>query len=187
MTRLTTTDVENAISTLLIEGEPITTINVRAVLGSGSFSSIQKILRGLGYLKETAKTESVTEREPVTQELENTDHKQISNRQEIERLIYDKQQELERLRRKEANLEALTTKIENEFSEPFHNATAVLEYYLKMTLDSDLATEIPGDLKILLKKFRDQPEFELIKDENSSYEDDAAKIVRAILLNKELY
>ena len=51
MAKFTDIELDNAIRTLIINNQKITTLNVRKILGKGSNSSIQAVLQRKGYLK----------------------------------------------------------------------------------------------------------------------------------------
>ena len=193
MTGFTTTEIDLAIKNLQATNQKISTINMRKILGRGSYGTIQKILRQKGYLdasdkfslNETEETgtehNSLVSQDPETGELP-------TGSPGVESLISDAQKTLTRLRRENLKLNDEINRMETEVTAPLNEYQAILKF-INNRFFQGAYTEIPEDLLIILRELilRTRPKLGILhNDKPEYYRDDADRILRAILLSRNL-
>ena len=193
MTGFTTTEIDLAIKNLQATNQKISTINMRKILGRGSYGTIQKILRQKGYLdasdkfslNETEKTgtehNSLVSQDPETGELP-------TGSPGVESLISDAQKTLTRLRRENLKLNDEINRMETEVTAPLNEYQAILKF-INNRFFQGAYPEIPEDLLIILRELilRTRPKLGILhNDKPEYYRDDADRILRAILLSRNL-
>lgn len=193
MTGFTTTEIDLAIKNLQATNQKISTINMRKILGRGSYGTIQKILRQKGYLdasdkfslNETEKTgtehNSLVSQDPETGELP-------TGSPGVESLISDAQKTLTRLRRENLKLNDEINRMETEVTAPLNEYQAILKF-INNRFFQGAYPEIPEDLLIILRELilRTRPKLGILhNDKLEYYRDDADRILRAILLGRNL-
>ena len=193
MTGFTTTEIDLAIKNLQATNQKISTINMRKILGRGSYGTIQKILRQKGYLdasdkfslNETEKTgtehNSLVSQDPETGELP-------TGSPGVESLISDAQKTLTRLRRENLKLNDEINRMETEVIAPLNEYQAILKF-INNRFFQGVYPEIPEDLLIILRELilRTRPKLGILhNDKPEYYRDDADRILRAILLGRNL-
>lgn len=193
MTGFTTTEIDLAIKNLQATNQKISTINMRKILGRGSYGTIQKILRQKGYLdasdkfslNETEETgtehNSLVSQEPETGELP-------TGSPGVESLISDAQKTLTRLRRENLKLNDEINRMETEVTAPLNEYQAILKF-INNRFFQGAYPEIPEDLLIILRELilRTRPKLGILhNDKPEYYRDDADRILRAILLSRNL-
>src|SRR5574344_53531 len=169
MSKLTDTEIDAAIASLTAKVINITTINLRKELKTGSFSSIQNILRQRGFL--------------------DTPNKEVHNsipQNNINELLANAKNDLALLQKKEYFLKQKVKTVKQEITEPLASANAVLEHYIKRIIKDGMVPDIPLDLIKLLELYMDNTKLELINHEGSYYTDVATKLARILLLSKDL-
>lgn len=193
MPKLTDTDIDDAISRLVEKKIRISTKNVRAEIGFGSFSSIQEYLRQRGYLKEKFESECLSDSnnnsDPIQsrKDLSSLDGNQKSinvndymrSRAETaaNKLVIDCQNDLNRYKTQNRDLKVATDEYTKKIHEPLLSANAVLEYYLNMVIEHNVLPEIPGDLIRLIAEAKPHlsKKYPIIKNENGDYFKDRAR------------
>ena len=193
MTGFTTTEIDLAIKNLQATNQKISTINMRKILGRGSYGTIQKILRQKGYLdasdkfslNETEETgtehNSLVSQDPETGELP-------TGSPGVESLISDAQKTLTRLRRENLKLNDEINRMETEVTAPLNEYQAILKF-INNRFFQGASPEIPEDLLIILRELilRTKPKLGILhNDKPEYYRDDADRILRAILLSRNL-
>ncbi|SFP17243.1 hypothetical protein SAMN02910344_00622 [Ruminobacter amylophilus] len=193
MTGFTTTEIDLAIKNLQATNQKISTINMRKILGRGSYGTIQKILRQKGYLdasdkfslNETEETgtehNSLVSQDPETGELP-------TGSPGVESLISDAQKTLTRLRRENLKLNDEINRMETEVTAPLNEYQAILKF-INNRFFQGASPEIPEDLLIILRELilRTRPKLGILhNDKPEYYRDDADRILRAILLSRNL-
>ncbi|WP_031578324.1 DNA-binding protein [Ruminobacter sp. RM87] len=193
MTGFTTTEIDLAIKNLQATNQKISTINMRKILGRGSYGTIQKILRQKGYLdasdkfslNETEETgtehNSLVSQDPETGELP-------TGSPGVESLISDAQKTLTRLRRENLKLNDEINRMETEVTAPLNEYQAILKF-INNRFFQGAYPEIPEDLLIILRELilRTRPKLGILhNDKLEYYRDDADRILRAILLGRNL-
>lgn len=193
MTGFTTTEIDLAIKNLQATNQKISTINMRKILGRGSYGTIQKILRQKGYLdasdkfslNETKETgtehNSLVSQDPETGELP-------TGSPGVESLISDAQKTLTRLRRENLKLNDEINRMETEVTAPLNEYQAILKF-INNRFFQGAYPEIPEDLLIILRELilRTRPKLGILhNDKPEYYRDDADRILRAILLSRNL-
>lgn len=193
MTGFTTTEIDLAIKNLQATNQKISTINMRKILGRGSYGTIQKILRQKGYLdasdkfslNETEETgtehNSLVSQDPETGELP-------TGSPGVESLISDAQKTLTRLRRENLKLNDEINRMETEVTAPLNEYQAILKF-INNRFFQGAYPEIPEDLLIILRELilRTKPKLGILhNDKPEYYRDDADRILRAILLSRNL-
>ena len=193
MTGFTTTEIDLAIKNLQATNQKISTINMRKILGRGSYGTIQKILRQKGYLdasdkfslNETEETgtehNSLVSQDPETGELP-------TGSPGVESLISDAQKTLTRLRRENLKLNDKINRMETEVTAPLNEYQAILKF-INNRFFQGAYPEIPEDLLIILRELilRTRPKLGILhNDKLEYYRDDADRILRAILLGRNL-
>lgn len=193
MTGFTTTEIDLAIKNLQATNHKISTINMRKILGRGSYGTIQKILRQKGYLdasdkfslNETEETgtehNSLVSQDPETGELP-------TGSPGVESLISDAQKTLTRLRRENLKLNDEINRMETEVTAPLNEYQAILKF-INNRFFQGAYPEIPEDLLIILRELilRTRPKLGILhNDKPEYYRDDADRILRAILLGRNL-
>lgn len=193
MTGFTTTEIDLAIKNLQATNQKISTINMRKILGRGSYGTIQKILRQKGYLdasdkfslNETEETgtehNSLVSQDPETRELP-------TGSLGVESLISDAQKTLTRLRRENLKLNDEINRMETEVTAPLNEYQAILKF-INNRFFQGAYPEIPEDLLIILRELilRTRPKLGILhNDKPEYYRDDADRILRAILLGRNL-
>lgn len=193
MTGFTTTEIDLAIKNLQATNQKISTINMRKILGRGSYGTIQKILRQKGYLdasdkfslNETEETgtehNSLVSQNPETGELP-------TGSPGVESLISDAQKTLTRLRRENLKLNDEINRMETEVTAPLNEYQAILKF-INNRFFQGAYPEIPEDLLIILRELilRTRPKLGILhNDKPEYYRDDADRILRAILLSRNL-
>lgn len=193
MTGFTTTEIDLAIKNLQATNQKISTINMRKILGRGSYGTIQKILRQKGYLdasdkfslNETEETgtehNSLVSQDPETGELP-------TGSPGVESLISDAQKTLTRLRRENLKLNDEINRMETEVTAPLNEYQAILKF-INNRFFQGAYPEIPEDLLIILRELilRTKPKLGILhNDKPEYYRDDADRILRAILLGRNL-
>jgi hypothetical protein len=193
MTGFTTTEIDLAIKNLQATNQKISTINMRKILGRGSYGTIQKILRQKGYLdasdkfslNETEETgtehNSLVSQDPETGELP-------TGSPGVESLISDAQKTLTRLRRENLKLNDEINRMETEVTAPLNEYQAILKF-INNRFFQGAYPEIPEDLLIILRELilRTRPKLGILhNDKPEYYRDDADRILRAILLGRNL-
>lgn len=193
MTGFTTTEIDLAIKNLQATNQKISTINMRKMLGRGSYGTIQKILRQKGYLdasdkfslNETEETgtehNSLVSQDPETGELP-------TGSPGVESLISDAQKTLTRLRRENLKLNDEINRMETEVTAPLNEYQAILKF-INNRFFQGAYPEIPEDLLIILRELilRTRPKLGILhNDKPEYYRDDADRILRAILLSRNL-
>ncbi|MBQ3776249.1 MAG: DNA-binding protein [Ruminobacter sp.] len=193
MTGFTTTEIDLAIKNLQATNQKISTINMRKILGRGSYGTIQKILRQKGYLdasdkfslNETEETgtehNSLVSQDPDTGELP-------TGSPGVESLISDAQKTLTRLRRENLKLNDEINRMETEVTAPLNEYQAILKF-INNRFFQGASPEIPEDLLIILRELilRTRPKLGILhNDKPEYYRDDADRILRAILLSRNL-
>ncbi|WP_405349909.1 DNA-binding protein [Ruminobacter amylophilus] len=193
MTGFTTTEIDLAIKNLQATNQKISTINMRKILGRGSYGTIQKILRQKGYLdasdkfslNETEETgtehNSLVSQDPETGELP-------TGSPGVESLISDAQKTLTRLRRENLKLNDEINRMETEVTAPLNEYQAILKF-INNRFFQGAYPEIPEDLLIILRELilRTRPKLGILhNDKPEYYRDDADRILRAILLSRNL-
>lgn len=193
MTGFTTTEIDLAIKNLQATNQKISTINMRKILGRGSYGTIQKILRQKGYLdasdkfslNETEETgtehNSIVSQDPETGELP-------TGSPGVESLISDAQKTLARLRRENLKLNDEINRMETEVTAPLNEYQAILKF-INNRFFQGAYPEIPEDLLIILRELilRTRPKLGILhNDKLEYYRDDADRILRAILLGRNL-
>ena len=193
MTGFTTTEIDLAIKNLQATNQKISTINMRKILGRGSYGTIQKILRQKGYLdasdkfslNETEETgtehNSLVSQDPETGELS-------TGSPGVESLISDAQKTLTRLRRENLKLNDEINRMETEVTAPLNEYQAILKF-INNRFFQGAYPEIPEDLLIILRELilRTRPKLGILhNDKPEYYRDDADRILRAILLGRNL-
>lgn len=193
MTGFTTTEIDLAIKNLQATNQKISTINMRKILGRGSYGTIQKILRQKGYLdasdkfslNETEETgtehNSLVSQDPETGELP-------TGSPGVESLISDAQKTLTRLRRENLKLNDEINRMETEVTAPLNEYQAILKF-INNRFFQGAYPEIPEDLLIILRELilRTRPKLGILhNDKLEYYRDDADRILRAILLSRNL-
>lgn len=193
MTGFTTTEIDLAIKNLQATNQKISTINMRKILGRGSYGTIQKILRQKGYLDASDKfslnetKETGTEHNSlVSQDPENGELPTGSPG--VESLISDAQKTLTRLRRENLKLNDEINRMETEVTAPLNEYQAILKF-INNRFFQGAYPEIPEDLLIILRELilRTRPKLGILhNDKPEYYRDDADRILRAILLSRNL-
>ncbi len=193
MTGFTTTEIDLAIKNLQATNQKISTINMRKILGRGSYGTIQKILRQKGYLdasdkfslNETEETgtehNSLVSQDPETGELP-------TGSPGVESLISDAQKTLTKLRRENLKLNDEINRMETEVTAPLNEYQAILKF-INNRFFQGAYPEIPEDLLIILRELilRTRPKLGILhNDKPEYYRDDADRILRAILLGRNL-
>lgn len=193
MTGFTTTEIDLAIKNLQATNQKISTINMRKILGRGSYGTIQKILRQKGYLdasdkfslNETEETgtehNSLVSQDPETGELP-------TGSPGVESLISDAQKTLTRLRRENLKLNDEINRMETEVTAPLNEYQAILKF-INNRFFQGAYPEIPEDLLIILRELilRTRPKLGILhNDKPEYYRDDADRILRSILLSRNL-
>lgn len=193
MTGFTTTEIDLAIKNLQATNQKISTINMRKILGRGSYGTIQKILRQKGYLdasdkfslNETEETgtehNSLVSQDPETGELP-------TGSPGVESLISEAQKTLTRLRRENLKLNDEINRMETEVTAPLNEYQAILKF-INNRFFQGAYPEIPEDLLIILRELilRTRPKLGILhNDKPEYYRDDADRILRAILLSRNL-
>ena len=193
MTGFTTTEIDLAIKNLQATNQKISTINMRKILGRGTYGTIQKILRQKGYLdasdkfslNETEETgtehNSLVSQDPETGELP-------TGSPGVESLISDAQKTLTRLRRENLKLNDEINRMETEVTAPLNEYQAILKF-INNRFFQGAYPEIPEDLLIILRELilRTRPKLGILhNDKPEYYRDDADRILRAILLRRNL-
>lgn len=193
MTGFTTTEIDLAIKNLQATNQKISTINMRKILGRGSYGTIQKILRQKGYLdasdkfslNETEETgtehNSLVSQDPETGELP-------TGSPGVESLISDAQKTLTRLRRENLKLNDEINRMETEVTAPLNEYQAILKF-INNRFFQGAYPEIPEDLLIILRELilRTRPKLGILhNDKPEYYRDNADRILRAILLSRNL-
>ncbi len=193
MTGFTTTEIDLAIKNLQATNQKISTINMRKILGRGSYGTIQKILRQKGYLdasdkfslNETEETgtehNSLVSQDPETGELP-------TGSPGVESLISDAQKTLTRLHRENLKLNDEINRMETEVTAPLNEYQAILKF-INNRFFQGAYPEIPEDLLIILRELilRTRPKLGILhNDKLEYYRDDADRILRAILLGRNL-
>ncbi|MGN1392850.1 MAG: DNA-binding protein [Succinivibrionaceae bacterium] len=171
MSKLTTTEINTVISKLLSEGKKVSTKNVRTELGYGSYSSIQEILRELGYLDDKQKIED----------------KEESN-DTISRLLEKYQQELQLKNKEVKDKEYLLKKYDVTISKKIEYANNNLKHFNDRILKDKIVPTIPNDLIKLLNEVREvlYKKISMLSDNKGDYYLDKAKrLHQMMILNKD--
>ena len=193
MTGFTTTEIDLAIKNLQATNQKISTINMRKILGRGSYGTIQKILRQKGYLDASDKF-SLNETEETGTEHNSLVSQDPENRElptgspGVESLISDAQKTLTRLRRENLKLNDEINRMETEVTAPLNEYQAILKF-INNRFFQGAYPEIPEDLLIILRELilRTRPKLGILhNDKPEYYRDDADRILRAILLGRNL-
>lgn len=205
MPKLTDTDIDDAISRLVEKKIRISTKNIRAEIGYGSFSSIQEYLRQRGYLKDKAEldsnknqdsnssfahnhnssnhdqnilySDSTTSNATTQKSINVNDYMRSRAETAANKLVIDCQNDLNRYKTQNRDLKVATDEYNKKIHEPLLSANAVLEYYISMVLDHNVLPEIPGDLIRLLAEAKPYltKKFPIIKNEDGDYFKDRAR------------
>lgn len=179
MPKLTITDLKRAIATLEENNESITTLNLRKVLGHGSFSTITKLLKEIKNEKDINDNPTqiqITNLEAITgsQETKNfndylkgnsnllSDNLDLSNNEnsqsslDEDEYINNLKEELTLLKNSELNLTKTKLKYDTSINQKLIKANNVLDFYLERIIDDNFINELPKDLITLLKILRDE-------------------------------
>lgn len=177
MPKLTITDLKRAIATLEENNESITTLNLRKVLGHGSFSTITKLL------KEIKNENDLGDNNPQLSKVEEVlnspdsknfndylksnsnlsgDNLELSNDEnsqsslDEDEYINNLKEELTLLKNSELNLTKTKLKYDTSINQKLIKANNVLDFYLERIIDDNFINELPKDLITLLKILRDE-------------------------------
>ena len=197
MTGFTTTEIDLAIKNLQATGQKISTINMRRILGRGSYGTIQQILRQKGFLN-TPNEESDPRITPQNSENANPayvhepeNHVTASDAcgsEGIERMIHDAEKTLIRLRNENTRLRDDIERIENEITGPLQEYQSVLKF-INNRFFQGTCPEIPEDLLIILRELirKTKPRLGILHNDKSEYyRDDANKLLKAVFLSRNL-
>lgn len=203
MTGFTTTEIELAIKNLEATNQKVSTINMRKILGRGSYGTLQKILRQKGYLEEPVKSSETGEsdvsglgyatdrpdtdhkNQPVTEANENYQSLGSSG---IESMIHDAEKTLNQLRSENLKLSNDIQHIENNITTPLTEYQAVLKFFNNRLFQGS-CPEIPKDLLIVLRELilRSRQHLGILHNDKSEfYRDEADKLLKAIFLSQNI-
>lgn len=167
MSKPTTIEIDRAIANLVAAGKKITTLNVRAELGTGSNSTIQEILRERGYISSKSimdSTQQVNLQSPIqnnenSTSIENNLYKNQSFQEEQlssanQLVLTDLQQKLRQAKKLEQELLYQQEQIKTLHKNKLNNSNALYNTIIDKAINEHLFAEIPNDLLMVLKQIR---------------------------------
>lgn len=203
MTGFTTTEIDLAIKNLEATNQKVSTINMRKILGRGSYGTLQKILRQKGYLEETVRSSETGRSNDSVRSYEtnggDTDHNNpaVTETNEtykslgssgIESMIHDAEKTLNLLRNENLKLTGDIQHIENDITAPLSEYQAVLKFFNNRFFQGS-CPEIPEDLLIVLRELiiRSRQHLGILHNDKSEfYRDEADKLLKAIFLSQNI-
>jgi hypothetical protein len=203
MAKFTDIELDNAIRTLIINNQKITTLNVRKILGKGSNSSIQAVLQKKGYLKVKEKVTpqytSITndnneEHNNNIDSIENTVSPKNLNSQDYcindisSKLVKELERENTTLSTQIESLEHTNDTLNNKILNAIVKQNAISTYLIDKLLNNRNST-IPEDLVNTLKILRHltTKKIPLIKDSNNIYyKEHAKKITKYMIMSNDI-
>lgn len=203
MAKFTDIELDNAIRTLIINNQKITTLNVRKILGKGSNSSIQAVLQKKGYLK--VKEKVTTQYTSITNEnsevhnnniesVANSPTENTSNSQDYcindisSKLVKELEKDNTTLVNQIQTLEQTNDILNNKILNAIVKQNAISSYLIDKLLNNHNST-MPEDLvntfKILLHLTAKK--LPLIKDNNNIYyKEHAKKITKYMIMSNDI-
>lgn len=203
MAKFTDIELDNAIRTLIINNQKITTLNVRKILGKGSNSSIQTVLQKKGYLK--VKEKVTTQYTSITNEnsevhnnniesVANSASENTSNSQDYcindisSKLVKELEKDNTTLVNQIQTLEQTNDILNNKILNAIVKQNAISSYLIDKLLNNHNST-MPEDLvntfKILLHLTAKK--LPLIKDNNNIYyKEHAKKITKYMIMSNDI-
>lgn len=203
MAKFTDIELDNAIRTLIINNQKITTLNVRKILGKGSNSSIQAVLQKKGYLK--VKEKVTTQYTSITNEnsevhnnniesVSNSATENSSNSQHYcindisSKLVKELEKDNTTLVNQIQTLEQTNDILNNKILNAIVKQNAISSYLIDKLLNNHNST-MPEDLvntfKILLHLTAKK--LPLIKDNNNIYyKEHAKKITKYMIMSNDI-
>lgn len=203
MAKFTDIELDNAIRTLIINNQKITTLNVRKFLGKGSNSSIQAVLQKKGYLK--VKEKVTTQYTSITNEnsevhnnniesVANSTTENTSNSQDYcindisSKLVKELEKDNTTLVNQIQTLEQTNDILNNKILNAIVKQNAISSYLIDKLLNNHNST-MPEDLvntfKILLHLTAKK--LPLIKDNNNIYyKEHAKKITKYMIMSNDI-
>lgn len=203
MAKFTDIELDNAIRTLIINNQKITTLNVRMILGKGSNSSIQAVLQKKGYLK--VKEKVTTQYTSITNEnsevhnnniesVSNSATENTSNSQDYcindisSKLVKELEKDNTTLVNQIQTLEQTNDILNNKILNAIVKQNAISSYLIDKLLNNHNST-MPEDLvntfKILLHLTAKK--LPLIKDNNNIYyKEHAKKITKYMIMSNDI-
>lgn len=203
MAKFTDIELDNAIRTLIINNQKITTLNVRKILRKGSNSSIQAVLQKKGYLK--VKEKVTTQHTSITNEnsevhnnniesVANSATENTSNSQDYcikdisSKLVKELEKDNTTLVNQIQTLEQTNDILNNKILNAIVKQNAISSYLIDKLLNNHNST-MPEDLvntfKILLHLTAKK--LPLIKDNNNIYyKEHAKKITKYMIMSNDI-